>query len=136
MLLGKIMCFMNWQWIKGGIWFYLFKMLKNESMGKQMIKTVNFFKRKFVVYLNWFLWLSHSNFLKEKRKTNSGELKGKDLIRTSFLRYFMESEERHVSDTPQSWTWLLLIIFLQNVIIIAIKMTNLLSFTAPTVVGL
>lgn len=31
-------------------------------------------------------------------------------------------------DLLKSWTWLLLIIFLQNVIIIAIKMTNLLGF--------
>lgn len=31
-------------------------------------------------------------------------------------------------DLLKSWTWLLLIVFLQNAIIIAIKMTNLLGF--------
>lgn len=39
----------------------------------------------------------------------------------------MESEDMY-PDLLKSWTWLLLIIFLQNVIIIAIKMTNLLGF--------
>ena len=39
-------------------------------------------------------------FLKKKEKKIRRIKKGKD-FRISFLRYFMESEERHVSRSPQ-----------------------------------